>query len=99
MVTMEILNELKNIGMLGLSKSDSDDNEIAIIAQLDRPHHSSTSFNPPTINTEHSLLINPPAISNIGMEIMIDKKLWNQRIQDKCSMKNQLPKPSYKNRK
>ena len=27
---------------------------------------------------------------------MIDEKLWNQRMQDKGSMKNQLPKITYK---
>ena len=80
MVTMELMNESTNIEKLGLSESDSDDNEIAINIQLDRPRHSSTSLNSPTINTENSLLIDSPTISDIGMEVMIDDKLWNQRI-------------------
>ena len=92
------MDESTNIGMLGLLESDSDDNEKAIITQLNRPRHSSTPFNSSTINTEYSSLINYPIVSDIGMKIMIDKKLWNQRMQNKSSAKNQQPKITYKNR-
>ena len=71
------MNKLTNIRMLGLSESDSDNNEVAIITQIGRPRHSSIPLNLPTINTEHSSLIHSPTIFYIGMEIMIDEKLWN----------------------